>query len=391
MSLDPKLSGPVASAELPRASTWLDLQGLRSLATADDPRGAGNVRAVAQQFEQLFLGMMLKSMRDAKLADPALDGEGTRLYQDLYDKQVTLQMSQGRGLGIADLLVRQLAPGAATPAAGAAAESAAAESTPVGIGAGVAAPRPRLSNPKLGTAAMLRSYEAAAAPGARAAAAAALAAPVPAVATAPAPAPYAGATGAVDTAGSGAVSRRFADSPADFVRKVLPHARAAAAELGVPAEAIVAQAALETGWGRHVPAAADGTGHNLFGIKAGRGWTGARLERATLEVEGGVPVATQAAFRAYESVAAGFRDYVQLLRTSDRYAAVRAAGEDPARFARALQASGYATDPHYARKLLQIVDGSTLRESIAATDAADPAGAPPARIALKTAAARPIA
>jgi flagellar protein FlgJ len=399
--LDPKLSGLGAAAGTREASTWLDLQGLRQLKAGSEERRPENVRAVAQQFEQVFLGMMLKSMRDAKLADSSLDGEGTRLYQDLYDKQVTLQMAQGRGLGIAEMLVRQLAPDAAKPAPSGGAEAA--------VIAGVPS-RARTSNPKFGAAAMARAYEAVrgpvlasegpSAPGGAPQSvrpAAEGSGPLPVMPGGLAPqrtggqpvcveAPSSEVSAAAAAGARASASRRFADSPEDFVRKVLPHAVAAAAELGVAPAAIVAQAALETGWGRHVPAGADGAGHNLFGIKAGAAWAGRQLGRATVEVANGLAVRTQAAFRAYDSVAAGFRDYVNLLRTSDRYGAVRGAGEDPARFAHALQAGGYATDPHYARKLLQIVNGSTLRAAMAAVGA-DPA---PARLALKTDTGRPI-
>jgi flagellar protein FlgJ len=401
--LDPKLPGLAVAAGPREASTWLDLQGLQQLKTGSEERRPENVRAVAQQFEQVFLGMMLKSMRDAKLADSAMDGEGTRLYQDLYDKQVTLQMAQGRGLGIADMLVRQLAPDPAAKPAGSDGADAAAV-------AGLSN-RARASNPKFG--ALARAYEAVgelmrpsagpappagAANSVRAAAEGSMPPPVapelagmPPQLTGGQPAriealPSEVSANAAPAARASAASRRFADSPEDFVRKVLPHAVAAAAELGVAPAAIVAQAALETGWGRHVPASTDGAGHNLFGIKAGAAWAGRQLGRATVEVANGLAVRTQAAFRAYDSVAAGFRDYVNLLRTSERYGAVRGAGEDPARFAHALQAGGYATDPHYARKLLQIVNGSTLREAMAAVGK-DTA---PARLALKTDAGRPI-
>jgi flagellar protein FlgJ len=409
--LDPKLPGLGAATGTRDASTWLDLQGLQQLKTGSEQRRPENVRAVAQQFEQVFLGMMLKSMRDAKLADSAMDGEGTQLYQDLYDKQVTLQMAQGRGLGIADLLFRQFAPDAvAKPASPGAAGEAAVAGLPG---------RPRASNPKFGAAAMARAYEtvrgplradeSTAAAAARAIRVGSAYAPTTSVAPPPVASELAGLPPLLPGGGPDAVgefpvaaratpssavpvtapagpSRRFADSPEDFVRKVLPHAVAAAAELGVAPAAIVAQAALETGWGRHVPAGADGAGHNLFGIKAGAAWAGRQLGRATVEVANGLAVRTQAAFRAYDSVAAGFRDYVNLLRTSERYGGVRSAGEDPARFAHALQAGGYATDPHYARKLLQIVNGSTLREAMAAVGA-EPA---PARLALKTDAGPPI-
>jgi flagellar protein FlgJ len=454
MAGNAKIGGLGATSGTGDASTWLDIQGVASLREGANARRPDTVKQVAQQFESMFLGMMLKSMRDAKLADSPFDSDESRLYQDMYDKQVTLGLSQGKGLGIAEMLARQLAPEAARPAAvgpaakhGATTGVSAAAGVPASERAAAAAPRDARvptggpfgrvgesrSAPAFDAATVAR-HEAfraarrteASAPRGAVTDVAAMRTPDAAPTATAVPPPVApqldgldaalgglqgdgddeyaidatrlaamlrgetpGDVDATTDAAGGATAaatnetapspggrpahahgaRRFAESPEDFVKKVLPHAQAAAAELGVSPAAIVAQAALETGWGRNVPASPTGAGHNLFGIKAGDSWNGARVGRTTLEVASGVPVRMQAAFRAYSSVADGFRDYVNLLSTSGRYGAVRGAGSDPARFAHALQAGGYATDPHYARKILAIVNGSTLREAMAAAGA----------------------
>lgn len=113
-----------------------------------------------------------------------------------------------------------------------------------------------------------------------------------------------------------------------------------------------------------MPTAPDGAGYNLFGVKTGSAWQGRQVLRDTLEVVDGVPVRTRAAFRAYDSLEAGFADYVRLLRGHGRYAGVLAAGPDAAAYAAALQDAGYATDPEYARKLVAIAGGTTLREAV---------------------------
>jgi flagellar protein FlgJ len=153
-------------------------------------------------------------------------------------------------------------------------------------------------------------------------------------------------------------------SPGEFIREVLPHARRAAAELGVHPMALVAQAALETGWGGRLPRRADGEpSHNLFGIKAGEGWRGERAVARTLEYQDGVAVQRREQFRAYGSVAQSFADYVRLIRESPRYAAARSVGTDPARYAEALQAAGYATDPAYAAKIRSILGSEPMAEA----------------------------
>jgi flagellar protein FlgJ len=133
-----------------------------------------------------------------------------------------------------------------------------------------------------------------------------------------------------------------------------PHAEAAAATTGVPAEFILAHAALESGWGRHEIRGANGqASHNLFGIKAGRTWDGAVAETVTTEYRQGMPMKLTQQFRAYADYGSAFTDYAQLLKA--RYGAALAAGADPSGFARGLVAGGYATDPAYADKLQAVI------------------------------------
>lgn len=248
----------------------------------------------ARQFESLLTKMMLKSMREANQTFGAdLFGSSQQdLYQDMFDDQLSLQLAGGRGLGLADLLVQQL------------------------------------SRSTLATAAH-RSDPAAAL------------SPNPAPTRAPRTDPHAQPAG-VPTAKQ------------DFVRSLLPLAREAGQRLGVDPAALVAQAALETGWGRAVPSAAGSSSCNLFGIKAGASWNGASVDVSTREFEAGVPVRKVERFRAYASAAASFQDYAAMLGKSPRYAAAVGTGSDVTAFASALQQGGYATDPDYAQKLTAV-------------------------------------
>jgi flagellar protein FlgJ len=155
----------------------------------------------------------------------------------------------------------------------------------------------------------------------------------------------------------------------EFIEKMLPQAEAAGRELGVDPRAIIAQAALETGWGTSQPADATGNSHNLFGIKAGAGWKGASVASATTEFDGGVAGTEVARFRAYGSAEASVNDYVSLLRDNPRYAAALNTGGDVHAFATALQRGGYATDPDYANKLVTVAGQiqSVQRQAVAAS------------------------
>ena len=143
--------------------------------------------------------------------------------------------------------------------------------------------------------------------------------------------------------------------------------------MGVDPNALLAQAALETGWGRSVPCNAQGEcSFNLFGIKAGSQWSGATVNVPTLEFEDGVAVRKVERFRAYDSPADSFRDYAALIRDSSRYASARGAGDNVEAFATALQQGGYATDPHYAQKIAAVASEVRARSDALKFAAAGP-------------------
>lgn len=311
------------------AFTFTDFQGLGALrreAAQDTPEAK---RAVAQQFEALFLSLVLKEMRTASRVEGGLfDGESMQLYQDLHDRQLALTLSQGPGIGLAEAIYRELG-GEPTSVA---------ERAPLDL-----------------------RWPGASAPGSRPPAGSSLAWAVPGVAERALTTPERRLDSPARHAlrGPGAASNAdpaLAASPNAFVAMIRPHAERAAAVLGTSADVLIAQAALETGWGKHVIRAGDGAStFNLFGIKATGGWQGGRATVSTLEFVDGLPERRREAFRAYGSVGESFDDYVSLIRTSPRYRdALRA--ETPEAYARALADGGYSTDPAYAEKILAILE-----------------------------------
>jgi flagellar protein FlgJ len=165
------------------------------------------------------------------------------------------------------------------------------------------------------------------------------------------PTPGAAASTALPAAAS------LPETARSFIERMRPQAEAAAQAAGIPVTFLLAQAALETGWGRHQPRAADGAAsHNLFGIKAGTGWQGARTLAATTEYVAGKAVTAVEAFRSYGSYAEAFQDFTRLMRSSPRYSGVLSATGDGNAYAQKLQQAGYATDPRYGEKLARIIE-----------------------------------
>ncbi|MFC7300902.1 flagellar assembly peptidoglycan hydrolase FlgJ [Cognatiluteimonas weifangensis] len=300
------------------------------------------IEEAARGLEEQFARMLIQSMRSASMGDPLLGDNGT--YRDMYDQQLAKELTRGRGLGLAPIIARQLER-STTPAPAVPVPSA---SLPLRQAPMTMALPPASTPSGLPLPAGLRVAAPALAPTAHGVSLGGFAAP-------PAPPPLADAPACDPDA------PLDCSTPEAFVRSLWPHAQKTAAELGVPAKALVAQAALETGWGRRL---AGGDSHNLFGIKAGGRWHGERVRAGTHEFVDGVRVGRQAEFRAYGSPAESFADYAQLL-SRPRYAAARNTG-DTRRFAQALQHAGYATDPSYAAKIAAIADGPTIRRALAA-------------------------
>ncbi|MHB1186622.1 flagellar assembly peptidoglycan hydrolase FlgJ [Thiobacillus sp.] len=304
----------------------LDVQGVNQLKLDAKQSSPEALKQAAQQFEAVFMNMLMKSMREATPQDGMFDSEQTRMYTSMLDQQLTQRMAS-RGIGLAEVMVRQLSSALAvqngegvTPGAGT--EQGFPLNAPQGDLDALGYSDPlRAEVPQGG----MSSY----APGAPAAP--------------PLPAAAARAGGGPAHVGA-------------FVQKLLPHAQAASASTGIPAPFMLGQAALETGWGKSEIRGSDGqNSHNLFGIKAGAGWKGKTVDIVTTEYVNGKPQKQVDTFRAYDSYADSFRDYASLLRSNARYQNVIAQGQDAAGFARGLQQAGYATDPNYAQKLMSVI------------------------------------
>ena len=309
-----------------------DPAAYQSLNQAASAGGAAGLDAAARAFEALLVGQMLKEMHTASLADGVFDSEQTRLYQDLYDQQAASVISEGEGLGIRKALLRQLAPELSEEVK---------ERNPADLKLPERDPSLKIYKRQKADADASGSI-----------------------------------TSAVETDTAVAVKRTDAErrsggSPTtqvqtegrwpprnaeEFVAYLKPYADQAAQTLGMDTSVLLAQSALETGWGKHVPRRADGgSSFNLFGIKADKSWQGDKVSVGTLEYRNGVAQREQAKFRAYDSPAESFVDYVAFLSRNPRYREALSStnGED---FIRGLQKAGYATDPNYAAKILGIRD-----------------------------------
>lgn len=264
----------------------------------------GALREVAEQFEALFVQNMLKSMRQASFGDPIF-GEAGGLFRDMFDQQIATDIASGPGLGLADLLVRQMQPtaSAADTQAGPRALSSKRVSSPV------------------------------------------TAAPV-----------HSGGT-STDTE-----SNTVWQDAESFIEDILPYAKRAASALGVSPLAILSQAALESGWGQHVMPAGQGSSLNLFGIKASGDWDGERVMRNTIEFRDGIARREREPFRVYGGLGDAFGDYANFVADSERYSDAVNRRDDVAGFASALQRGGYATDPRYADKIVGVAGGETMRQ-----------------------------
>ena len=282
------------------------LQSIDALksAAAKDPKAA--IRETAKQFEQLFMQQLMKSMRDSTMASGMLDNEGTKLGNDMLDSQYATKMSGLPG-GLTDAIARQLERQMGIDAPSAAGSSPSGKRfQPIKTGASITSPS------------------------------------------------------------SAEPATPLSQRQVDFVRGHATAAKSAEAQSGIPAAFMIGQAAHETGWGKAAIRNADGSdSHNLFGIKAGAGWTGATAEITTTEYVNGEAQKTTAKFRSYASFDDAFRDYAKMLVQSPRYADVAAqAASAPATsasaagFAQGLQRAGYATDPAYASKLTNVINSA---------------------------------
>ena len=415
--MDMRNSGLTSTAE---SGSYSDLNRLNQLKVGADKNSEGNMRKVAQEFESLFLSEMLKSMRSATEAlgkDNPLNTPAAKQYQEMYDQQLAVSMSrEGGGIGLADVLMRQMQKNkpvdaqAATLQGPAAADAAKKVDVPTEIAAGTKADGPlgrsngqrplwayRVAVPEGASAhandMALMNQRRIALPSKLTDRLLAGIVPTAPVAIDAKNAPL--RNSAADDSVVNSTARTFAvpsgrmqvygravaqpplapakkafSSQDEFVATMLPMAKAAAARIGVDPKYLVAQAALETGWGKSVMRAEDGSSsHNLFGIKAGKSWQGGQARAITSEFRDGAMVKETAQFRSYDSYQDSFHDLVTLLQSNDRYKEVVKSADNPEQFVRELQKAGYATDPAYASKISQIAKTMDSYQNYAAAGA----------------------
>lgn len=318
-----------------------DFQGLAKLKHAANENAPEAIREVGKQFESIMVHMMLKTMRKTEFGDGLLTSQQSRMYRDMYDQQMASHLTQGKGLGLADMIVNQLQGGTA----------------------GVTSTTP--------TGSIIKDLESS-----RAGPVLAPLRPTPAIKPLPSVQPYTLPERTIkphsqtkpelasNVIASKPDSPLFA-TPEAFIQTLWPHAQAAAKKLNVRPEVLLAQSALETGWGKAMPQRADGSNsHNLFGIKANKNWQGDRVNKPTLEFENGLMQRKRASFRSYDSYAESFADYADFIKGNPRYGKALQQASDPTAYVEALQQAGYATDPDYAKKIGSILARQSFKHLI---------------------------
>ncbi|MDY0971145.1 flagellar assembly peptidoglycan hydrolase FlgJ [Siccibacter turicensis] len=281
------------------ASAAFDARSLNDLKSQAGKDPQGNLKQVARQVEGMFVQMMLKSMREALPKDGMFSSDQTRLYTSMYDQQIAQHMTAGKGLGLADQMVKQMGGEVQAPV-----EDTAQVPMKFPLETVTSYQNQTLTQ-------MVRS-----------------AVPKPPSSDEP-----------------------LSGDSKDFLAQLALPARLASQQSGIPHHLILAQAALESGWGqRQIKTESGEPSFNLFGVKASGSWKGPVTEITTTEFENGEAKKVKAKFRVYGSYLEALSDYVGLLTRNPRYAAVTTAAT-PEQGAQALQSAGYATDPNYARKL----------------------------------------
>lgn len=352
---------------------YTDVNSLANIKNVKDPKAA--LSKVAMQFESMFIGMMLKSMRQANAAfeeDGLFESKDSLFYRDMYDQQLSIELAKGRGIGIAKALERQLSPPVAKHSN---LHNPLVQGENPAESAGV---QNLLPNPAINTnGSDAEKIEDAAALEWRR-----VVSVLPPKMT-PRAQNYAEQQGELAAAAQYKEPLSQSDwldpyltpplsaadkpidvnikltlnSPQEFIDQLLPYAKVAARQLGVNPLVLIAQAAMETGWGKRMISAGGGiSSNNLFNIKANSAWNGDAVEVSTLEYKNGTPRKELAQFRQYSSIADSFKDYVNLLQNSPRYQTALSVANDAKQFLRELHGAGYATDPLYSQKIFSLFE-----------------------------------
>jgi flagellar protein FlgJ len=296
-----------------------DIKGLDALRRAAQSGDSKALDEAAKQFEAIFVQMMLKSMRKAQDVmadkDSPFNSEQVKFYRDMHDTQIASDLASNGSIGLADIIVRQLGKtGDGYMPAGALRNDGNLSS----INRNTTASTQKAREEVLGKQSIktFQSFK----------------------------------TAAFDDAQS-------------FIEQLYPAAQQAAQQLGIDPKALLAQAAIETGWGQHMIHNTSGqNSHNLFGIKADRRWQGDRAMVDTIEFEQGVAATKKAPFRVYDSFADSMQDYVGFVKQNPRYEDAVKHSQSPQDYFSELQKAGYATDPDYANKVIAVFEGEKFKQ-----------------------------
>lgn len=352
------------TSQYDRLDNYNDINALQSIKYQSKSDREGALDAAAKHFESIFVSMMVKSMRDANKVfseGNMLQSSQTEFYQQMFDSQLAVSLSTGKGIGLADVIKRQMSkdtsmpsldiPAQGLPLQGQRNTLADSDSTPTLFSLENYVRLPFVTPTK--AAEMENAVEAVDE---------LIAELKP---TQPLLAGDDSAALSSDQSLQHSSEQKILandlplkfSGPDEFISSLYPYAKEVESKTGIDARLMLAQSALETGWGKHPILKTDGSpSFNLFGIKANRAWQGEAATITTTEFRGGIAMKEQANFRAYTSYADSFEDYAQFLSNNERYHDALALSDQPKAFAKELQEAGYATDPKYADKISRIVD-----------------------------------
>ena len=343
-------SSTLTSSASSQAQSYTDLNSLQQINTLAKSDKNAALEKIAHQFESMMMQMMLKSMRDANSVFSEGDitsGSEGKFYQDMADNQLTLSLAQGKGMGIAAAFMHQLQGRFDNKATSNSALNPQKVTSLDHVDRTLAAiarssvPGAVSADGNISAASIQNALHALFGEGSD-------------------------ESSAADLASAATDAEPLDGTPENFVEKLRPAAERIARQLGVDSRVLLSQSALETGWGQKVLQCPDGSSSfNFFNIKADDNWHGAVVAVPTIEYQNGVAVREYAKFRAYGSPEESFSDYAKLIADNPRYQNAMDCADDPRAYVRALAKSGYATDPHYAQKVIAVLDGEHMTPSSA--------------------------
>ena len=333
-----------------QAKNYFDLNGLNNITlqskSGDADAKKGALDAAAKQFEAIFMQMLLKSMRSAQEvleSDSPFNSQSAKFYRDMHDQQLSVELSSNGSLGLSELIVRQLGGGDDNykPSSVLRTDNASPvfnqhKIEPLLLDKNNVNPFSTKNeqasenskhyelSPQL-TRLLSKSKQST---------------------EKTSDTPFSDLIELVNN------TPQF-DTPEEFVKAIEAPAKHVEKVLGIPHQVVIAQSALETGWGQKIIVNDNGeSSNNLFNIKADNRWSGDKVTKDTLEFENGEMVKKPEPFRTYSTLKDSVNDYIDFLSDNPRYQQALEKVNNVEQFLQGIQKAGYATDPQYADKIM---------------------------------------